>query len=92
MHKLKAGLFAGLWVLYIMNPLNKYLYIKLKNNQMISGVEKKYQNVNFQVMTWMNELYQSMNKFIIFNFATDRTKTVTLKLTKWQLTDYNNMQ
>jgi hypothetical protein len=49
---------------------------------MISGVEKKYQNVNFQVMTWMNELYQSMNKFIIFNFATDRTKTVTLKLTK----------
>ncbi len=52
-----------------MNPLNKSLFIKPKNNQIVSGVKMKYQNVKYLVMTCrMKELYQSMNTFIIFSF------------------------
>ena len=44
--------------------LNNSVFIKLQNNQMISGVKKKYQSVNHQAMTWMKGLYQSMNKML----------------------------
>ena len=46
------------------SAVKQLCFFKFQNNQMISGVKKKYQSVNYQAITWMKGLYQSMNKML----------------------------